>query len=92
MSKEELDEKQLLPVLGFCQALNELIRDYKRRFGFTIEHDSEEKTTTYKFTIDLELGQYTAELYYYYDEVEGEKNDWNDLVQQLNHIKKVITT
>lgn len=88
---EQLNEKQLLPILGFCQALNELIRDYKRRFEFTIEHNSDEWTTTYHFTIDLALGEYTADLTYWYDEVAAdEKNDWNDLVQQINHIKNVI--
>lgn len=47
--------------------------------------------TNYHFTIDLALGEYTADLTYWYDEVAAdEKNDWNDLVQQLNHIKNVI--
>jgi hypothetical protein len=92
MSKEnQLSEKQLLPILQFTQRLAEIIRDHKRDFKFEVKYDSTNYYVTYSFDIALELGRYKADLTMCYDEVKAEEeNDYDDLINQLNHIEKVI--
>lgn len=92
MSKEQqLTEEQLLPILQFTQRLAELIRDHRRDFKFEVKYNSDNWLVTYSFDIGLDLGRYQAEISFYYDEVKAEdENDYSDLIEQLNHIEKVI--
>jgi len=86
-----LKEADLLPVLRFYQKLTEMVRDYKHRFDFTVKYDSKSYLVTYSFDVELELGNYKADLSLYYDEEQlGKQNDWKQLNADLNQLERII--